>query len=88
MPESRSHDSFSASDVSGDVRGKVGIGLVREIEKHLRLSMFAHDVHGAFVVVALVLPFEDAVHQDLIGRGCGRDCFYKGVVLIQGNAQY
>jgi len=55
LSEIRRHDSFSASDVTGDVRGNIGIRLVREIEKHLRLPIAAGDVHGAFVVVAFVL---------------------------------
>lgn len=62
-----------AGEVPGDVRGNIGIKLVCEIEKHLRLPSIAHDLHDAFVVVAPGLAFDDSLSQDFIRRGCDID---------------
>jgi hypothetical protein len=50
-----------ASDVLSDVGGNIGVDVVRQIEKHFGLPAIAHDVHDAFVVVALGLTLEDAL---------------------------
>jgi hypothetical protein len=74
--------------VPGDVRGNVGIDLVCEIEKHCYLEILAHDVHNTFKVVALGLPFDAALYQDLTRQGRGVNFLYEGVVLMQRDGQY
>ena len=77
-----------AGDVPSDLRGNIGVDVVRQIEKHFGLPGVAHNVHDSFEVVALDLAFEDAFPQDFIRGGYGIDFFNEGVVLIQRYGQY
>jgi hypothetical protein len=76
-----------ASDVPSDLRGNIGVDVVRQIEKHFGLPSVAHNVHDSFEVVALDLAFEDTFPEDFIRGGCGVDFFNEGVVLIQRYGQ-
>lgn len=80
--------TVSASDVSGDVRGNLGIELVCEIEKHCCLGILAHDVHNSFEAISLGLAFENAAQQDLIRLGRAVNFLYEDVVLTQRHGQY
>lgn len=43
-----------ASDVPSDLRGNIGVDVVRQIENHFGLPIVAHNVHDSFEVVAWI----------------------------------
>jgi hypothetical protein len=76
------------SDVPSYVRGNIGVDVVCQIEKHFGLPTVAYDIHDAFKVVALGLPFEDSFPQNFMRWRWDLDFFNKGVVPIQRYGQY
>ncbi len=78
----------SKIDVSGDVWGYVRTEPVCEIEQHICFAVVAHNSYNAVKMIALGLPLNAAVHQDLIRPGRGLNFFHEAVVLMERHGQY